>query len=163
MNEIRINLAEINKKEGQEFLAANKQKEGVVTLESGLQYKILKAGKCPIPTKDDTVAVKYKGTLIDGTVFDSSDMAGQAAVLQVSDGHIIAGFREAMRLMPVGSKWQLFVPARLGYLDRGRGNLIGPNATLIYEVEMLGILNPENPAVEESPKNPSTQASPKSN
>lgn len=148
----RLNEAQENKKAGEEFLAANQQKEGVVTLPSGLQYKILKAGTGPIPAKDDTVAVKYSGALLDGNVFDSSEMAGRAAVLQVSDGRLIAGFREALRLMPVGSKWQLFIPSRLGYLDRGRGSLVGPNAALIYDVELMGIINEGGAATSEAPK-----------
>jgi FKBP-type peptidyl-prolyl cis-trans isomerase len=126
-----------NKKEGETFLAANKAKDGVVTLPSGLQYKILTAGTGPKPTASDTVVCNYRGTLINGTEFDSSYKRGQPATFPV--GGVIKGWTEALQLMPVGSKWQLFIPADLAYGDRGAGADIGPGATLIFEVELLSI------------------------
>jgi FKBP-type peptidyl-prolyl cis-trans isomerase len=126
-----------NKKEGEAFLAANKTKDGVVTLPSGLQYKILTAGTGPKPAASDTVVCNYRGTLINGTEFDSSYKRGQPATFPV--GGVIKGWTEALQLMPVGSKWQLFIPADLGYGDRGAGGDIGPGATLIFEVELLSI------------------------
>jgi FKBP-type peptidyl-prolyl cis-trans isomerase FklB len=126
-----------NKKEGDAFLAANKSKEGVVTLPSGLQYKILKAGTGPKPTANDTVECNYRGTLINGKEFDSSYKRGQPADFPV--GGVIKGWTEALQLMPVGSKWQLFVPADLAYGDRGAGADIGPGETLIFEVELMSI------------------------
>ena len=128
---------EMNKKEGVEFLAANKSKEGVVILPSGLQYKILTAGTGPKPAAADTVVCNYRGTLISGAEFDSSYKRGQPASFPVNG--VIKGWTEALQLMPVGSKWQLFVPAELGYGDRGAGENIGPGATLIFEVELLSI------------------------
>jgi FKBP-type peptidyl-prolyl cis-trans isomerase len=133
----KLIAAQDNKKEGDEFLAANKTKEGVVTLPSGLQYKILKAGDGRKPTEADTVECQYRGTLINGTEF--YDTKGQAATFNLSDGSIILGLREAIKLMPVGSKWQLFVPPQLAYSSKGAGQYIGPNATLIFEVELLAI------------------------
>jgi FKBP-type peptidyl-prolyl cis-trans isomerase FklB len=126
-----------NKKTGEDFLAANKAKEGVITLPSGLQYKILKQGSGPKPSAADSVVCNYRGTLIDGTEFDSSYKRGQPATFPVSG--VIKGWTEALQLMPVGSKWQLFVPSELAYGDRGAGADIGPNATLIFEVELLSI------------------------
>ncbi len=128
---------EMNKKEGAEFLEANKTKEGVVTLPSGLQYKVLTEGTGPKPAATDTVVCNYRGTLISGTEFDSSYKRGQPASFPVNG--VIKGWTEALQLMPVGSKWQLFVPAELGYGDRGAGADIGPGATLIFEVELLSI------------------------
>jgi FKBP-type peptidyl-prolyl cis-trans isomerase len=129
--------AENNKTAGDAFLAENKAKEGVVTLPSGLQYKILKAGDGKTPTDANTVECQYHGTLIDGTEFDSSYSRGQSATFKLSG--VIPGWREALKLMPVGSKWQLFVPPQLAYGERGAGRDIGPNATLIFEVELVGI------------------------
>ena len=126
-----------NKKEGDEFLAANKGKEGVVTLPSGLEYKIEKQGTGPKPTTSDTVVCNYRGTLINGTEFDSSYKRGQPATFPVSG--VIKGWTEALQLMPVGSKWQLFVPANLAYGERSPDPSIGPNSTLIFEVELLSI------------------------
>jgi FKBP-type peptidyl-prolyl cis-trans isomerase FklB len=126
-----------NKKEGDAFLAANKSKAGVVALPSGLQYKILKAGTGPKPTANDTVECNYRGTLINGKEFDSSYKRGQPADFPV--GGVIKGWTEALQLMPVGSKWQLFVPADLAYGDRGAGADIGPGETLIFEVELMSI------------------------
>jgi FKBP-type peptidyl-prolyl cis-trans isomerase FklB len=130
-------MGEENKKEGEAFLAANKSKEGVVTLPSGLQYKIVTPGTGPKPTAADTVVCNYRGTLIDGKEFDSSYKRGQPATFPV--GRVIKGWTEALPLMPVGSKWQLFIPSDLAYADHGAGPDIGPNATLIFEVELLSI------------------------
>lgn len=132
---------EANKKEGEAFLAANKSKEGVVALPSGLQYKILKEGTGPKPTAADTVICNYRGTLLDNTEFDSSYKRGQPATFPV--GQVIKGWTEALQLMPVGSKWQLFVPSELAYGPRGVGGDIGPNSTLIFEVELLSIQGKE--------------------
>jgi FKBP-type peptidyl-prolyl cis-trans isomerase FklB len=128
---------EANKKEGEAFLAANKGKDGVVTLPSGLQYKVLTQGTGPKPASADTVVCNYRGTLINGTEFDSSYKRGQPATFPVSG--VIKGWTEALPLMPVGSKWQLFIPAELAYGERAPGPEIGPNATLIFEVELLSI------------------------
>ncbi|MGA9685109.1 MAG: FKBP-type peptidyl-prolyl cis-trans isomerase, partial [Candidatus Sulfotelmatobacter sp.] len=130
--------AATNKKEGESFLAANKAKEGVVALPSGLQYKILTEGTGPKPTASDTVVCNYRGTLINGTEFDSSSKHGQPATFPVSG--VIKGWTEALQLMPVGSKWQLFIPSDLAYGDRAAGGGdIGPGSTLIFEVELLSI------------------------
>jgi FKBP-type peptidyl-prolyl cis-trans isomerase FklB len=131
-----------NLKQGQDFLAANKSKAGVVTLPSGLQYKILQAGTGPKPTPTDSVVCNYRGTLINGTEFDSSYKRGQPATFPVSG--VIKGWTEALQLMPVGSKWQLFVPADLAYGARGAGANIGPNSTLIFEVELISIQGKSN-------------------
>ena len=140
---------EANKKEGEAFLAANKSKEGVVTLPSGLQYKILKAGTGPKPTATDSVVCNYKGTLINGTEFDSSYKRGEPATFPVTG--VIKGWTEALQLMPVGSKWQLFIPADLAYGARGTpGGPIGPNSTLIFEVELLSIKE-KNPPPDKVP------------
>jgi FKBP-type peptidyl-prolyl cis-trans isomerase len=141
MDETRQASMEPNKKAGDAFLAANKTKEGVVTLPSGLQYKILKEGTGPKPTPADSVVCNYRGTLIDGKEFDSSYKRGQPATFPV--GQVIKGWTEALQLMPVGSKWQLFVPADLAYGDRGAGPDIGPGATLIFEVELISIKGKE--------------------
>jgi FKBP-type peptidyl-prolyl cis-trans isomerase FklB len=129
--------AAANKKEGETFLADNKAKEGVVTLPSGMQYKILKAGTGPKPAATDSVVCNYRGTLINGKEFDSSYKRGQPATFPVSG--VIKGWTEALQLMPVGSKWQLVIPADLAYGDRGAGADIGPGETLIFEVELLSI------------------------
>jgi FKBP-type peptidyl-prolyl cis-trans isomerase FklB len=126
-----------NKTEGEAFLAANKSKDGVVTLPSGLQYKILTAGTGPKPTATDTVVCNYRGTLINGTEFDSSYKRGQPATFGV--GQVIKGWTEALQLMPVGSKWQLFIPSSLAYGEKGAGAEIGPDSTLIFEVELISI------------------------
>ena len=136
-----------NKTEGEAFLTANKAKEGVVTLPSGLQYKILTAGTGPKPTATDSVVCNYKGTLINGTEFDSSYKRGQPVTFPVSG--VIKGWTEALQLMPVGSKWQLFIPASLAYGERGPGE-IGPNATLIFEVELISIKEKEKAKDEKS-------------
>jgi FKBP-type peptidyl-prolyl cis-trans isomerase FklB len=134
-------MSEKNKKEGAAFLAANKTKEGVKTTASGLQYKVLKQGTGPKPKATDTVKTTYKGSLIDGSVFDSSDQHGGSATFPVNG--VIKGWTEALQLMEVGSKWQIFVPAELAYGERGAGDVIGPNATLIFEVELLSIEPPK--------------------
>jgi len=121
---------EVNKTQGAAFLAENKTKEGVVTLPSGLQYKILQAGTGPKPTATDTVVCNYRGTLIDGKEFDSSFKRGQPATFPV--GQVIKGWTEALQLMPVGSKWQLFLPPELAYGERSVGPDIAPNSTLIF-------------------------------
>jgi len=130
-------LSEKNKKEGEAFLDANKKKEGVVTLPSGLQYRILKAGEGKKPTIDDTVVCQYRGTLVDGTEFDSSYKRNQPATFPVKG--VIKGWTEALQLMPAGSKWELVIPPDLAYGERGAGNVIGPGATLIFEVELVSI------------------------
>jgi len=126
-----------NKKAGEAFLAANKSKPGVVALPSGLQYKVLTQGTGPKPTSADTVVCNYRGTLINGTEFDSSYKRGQPATFPISG--VIKGWTEALPLMPVGSKWQLFIPSDLAYGERAPGPEIGPNSTLIFEVELLSI------------------------
>ena len=127
-----------NKKTGEAFLAANKTKEGVVTLPSGLQYKIIKAGNGPKPTAEDTVLCHYRGTLVDNTEFDSSYKRGEP--LKIPVGGVIKGWTEAIQLMPAGSKWQLFIPSDLAYGERGApGSPIGPNSTLVFEVELISI------------------------
>jgi len=154
--------AAANKAAGDQFLAANKTKEGVVSLPSGLQYKILKAGTGPKPTAADQVECNYKGTLVDGTEFDSSYKRGQPATFPV--GQVIKGWTEALQLMPVGSKWELFVPSNLAYGERGAGqrgaDVIGPNSTLIFEVELLSIKEKPQakPATEAKPGDPAPQS-----
>ena len=148
MNQLRTEMTEkkkaeaqhagpANKQAGQQFLAANKTKEGVVTLPSGLQYKIIKQGDGPKPTASDTVVTNYRGTLIDGTEFDSSYKRGEPATFPV--GQVIKGWTEALQLMPVGSKWQLFIPSDLAYGEHSPGGEIGPNSTLIFDIELLSI------------------------
>ncbi|MDA0832688.1 MAG: FKBP-type peptidyl-prolyl cis-trans isomerase [Planctomycetota bacterium] len=128
---------EANKKEGEEFLGKNGKKKGVKTLKSGLQYEVLAAGDGPSPKKTDTVKTHYHGTLIDGTVFDSSVDRGEPATFGVNQ--VIKGWTEALQMMKVGDKWRIFVPAELAYGSRGAGQAIGPNAALIFEIELLGI------------------------
>ena len=123
--------------EGEEFLKKNSSQEGVVTLESGLQYKVLKEGSGEKPKATDTVTTHYHGTLISGEVFDSSVERSEPASFPVNG--VIPGWVEALQLMPVGSKWKLFVPPHLAYGERGAGQKIGPNTTLIFEVELLSI------------------------
>jgi len=131
------------RKEGDTFLAANKAKDGVKVLPDGLQYKVLTEGNGPKPSATDTVTVNYRGTLIDGKEFDSSYKRGQPASFPVNG--VIKGWTEALQLMPVGSKWQIFIPADLAYGDRGAGADIGPGATLIFEVELLSIGEQKKP------------------
>lgn len=127
-----------NKNEGNMFLAENMKKEGVVVLTSGLQYKIVKEGNGRKPTDADTVVYHCRGMHIDGSEFDSSYRANKPVTLKVADA-TIPGLIEALKLMPVGSTWRLFIPARLAYGKRGKGSTIGPNETLIYEIELLAI------------------------
>jgi FKBP-type peptidyl-prolyl cis-trans isomerase FklB len=134
-------MAESNKKDGAAFLAANATKPGVVTLPSGLQYKVLTPGTGPKPTATDSVVCNYRGTLLDNTEFDSSYKRGQPMTFPVSG--VIKGWTEALQLMPVGSKWQLFVPSDLAYGERAQGPG-GPNATLVFEVELMSI-QPKTP------------------
>ncbi|EGK01375.1 MULTISPECIES: FKBP-type peptidyl-prolyl cis-trans isomerase [Dysgonomonas] len=129
---------EVNLKAGEEFLAINKNRPGVVTLPSGLQYEILNEGNGPKPKATDQVKCHYHGTLIDGTVFDSSVERGQPATFGVNQ--VIPGWVEALQLMPVGSKWKLFIPSNLAYGKAGAGQSIEPNSTLIFEVEILDIV-----------------------
>lgn len=157
--------SEANKKAGDTFLAANKAKEGVVALPSGLQYKVLQEGSGEKPAATDTVNVNYKGTLLDGTEFDSSAKHGsQPAQFQVN--RLTRGWVEALQLMPVGSKWQLFVPPDLGYGQRGTPDgSIGPNSTLVFEVQLVSI-QPKPPAPQPAPSanaNAAPNATPNSN
>jgi FKBP-type peptidyl-prolyl cis-trans isomerase FklB len=141
-----------NKKTGEAFLAANKIKEGVVTLPSGLQYKIIKEGTGPKPTAEDTVLCHYRGTLVDNTEFDSSYKRGEP--LKIPVGGVIKGWTEAIQLMPVGSKWQLYIPSDLAYGERGApGSPIGPNSALVFDVELISI-EPKPVAKEQSKEAP---------
>jgi FKBP-type peptidyl-prolyl cis-trans isomerase FklB len=126
-----------NQQAGQKFLAENKSKPDVVQLPDGLQYKVIKTGTGAAPTDDDTVTANYRGTLIDGTEFDSTYKRNQPATFKVRG--TIAGWREALKLMPVGSKWEVYIPAELAYSKQSVGNTIGPNASLIFEIELLSI------------------------
>ena len=130
-------LSEKNKADGEKFLAENAKKEGVKVLPSGLQYKELAPGKGKSPKASDTVTTHYKGTLIDGTEFDSSYKRGEPATFPVSG--VIPGWTEALQLMKEGTKWQLYVPSNLAYGERGAGREIGPNATLIFDVELISV------------------------
>ncbi len=126
-----------NLEAGRAFLAENKKKENVITLDSGLQYEILTEGKGAVPKATDSVRCHYHGTLLDGTVFDSSVQRGQPAVFGVNQ--VIKGWVEALQLMSVGSKWKLFIPSELAYGEQGAGGSIEPNSALVFEVELLGI------------------------
>jgi len=159
-----------NQKDGEAYLAANKEKAGVVTLPSGLQYRIIQEGTGPKPSATDTVVVNYSGKLIDGTEFDSSAKHGQPLTHPV--GGLVPGWTEALQLMPVGSKWELVIPASLAYGDRQQGP-IGPNSTLVFEVELVSIqpkpepkLQPVGPPPPTGPAHPQTppaaQAQPQS-
>jgi FKBP-type peptidyl-prolyl cis-trans isomerase FklB len=130
-------IAKKNNVDGEAFLAENKKKEGVKTLPSGLQYKVIKAGTDKKPKLSDSVTSHYRGTLIDGTEFDSSYKRGQPVTFPVSG--VIPGWTEALQLMGEGAKWQIFVPSNLAYGERGAGIVIGPNATLIFEIEIISI------------------------
>lgn len=131
-------VLEKNRSDGAVFMEGNKLREGVITLSSGLQYKVLKQGDGPKPGPDDTVECHYRGTLLDGTVFDSSHDRGRPAVFQVSK--VIPGWTQALQMMPVGAKWELFIPASLAYGNDGAGQAIEPGHALIFEVELLGIV-----------------------
>jgi FKBP-type peptidyl-prolyl cis-trans isomerase len=133
--------AQKNLEEGNAFLEKNKARAGVTTTPSGLQYEILTAGTGPMPTAADQVRVHYHGTLIDGKVFDSSVDRGEPVVFGV--GQVIPGWTEALQLMPVGSKWKIYLPSQIAYGERGAGGDIGPNAALIFEVELLEIVKPD--------------------
>jgi FKBP-type peptidyl-prolyl cis-trans isomerase len=137
LEDTRAQAADTNKKAGDAFLAENKKAQGVVALPSGLQYKVLKAGEGKKPALDDIVVCQYRGTLIDGKEFDSSYKRNEPATFPVKG--VIKGWTEALQLMPVGSKWQLFIPPDLAYGERGAGAEIGPNSTLIFEVELVSI------------------------
>ena len=137
---------ELARKEGEAFLANNRNQEGVVALESGLQYKVLKAGDGKKPTINDTVVCNYRGALLDGKEFDNSYKRNQPATFAVSK--VIKGWTEALQLMPAGSTWQLFVPSRLAYGERGAGRNIGPDATLVFEVELISIADAPAPRAE---------------
>ncbi|HEY9051648.1 MAG TPA: FKBP-type peptidyl-prolyl cis-trans isomerase [Gammaproteobacteria bacterium] len=130
-------VADANAKEGKDFLAANKKKDGVKTLASGLQYKVLQSGKGDSPKVTDTVVTHYRGSLINGQVFDSSYQRGEPATFPVNG--VIKGWTEALQKMKVGDKWQLFIPSDLAYGEHGAGQSIGPNAVLIFEIELLEI------------------------
>jgi FKBP-type peptidyl-prolyl cis-trans isomerase FklB len=130
-------MSEKNRREGEAFLAENKRKDGVITLPSGLQYKVIKAGTGAVPKETDTVVVHYTGTLINGNEFDSSYKRGEPASFSVNG--IIQGWKEALLMMKTGSKWQLFIPSSLAYGERGAGRDIGPNSALIFEVELVSI------------------------
>jgi FKBP-type peptidyl-prolyl cis-trans isomerase FklB len=132
-------LAKKNLEAGQAFLAENKKKEGVITLPSGLQYKVLKDGKGKQPKTSDTVEVHYRGTLLNGTEFDSSYKRNQTATFPV--GGVIQGWQEVLPLMKEGAKWQVWVPANLAYGERGAGRAIGPNEMLEFEIELLAVKN----------------------
>jgi len=140
-----ILAAEKNQKEGAAFLAENQKKEGVVTLPSGLQYKVIKAGAGKKPALGDLVVCNYRGTFLDGTEFDSSFKRNQAATFAVRG--VVKGWSEALQLMPEGSKWQIFIPSQLGYGIRGVKGHIGPNATLIFEVELVSVQSKAQTAV----------------
>lgn len=127
-----------NKTEGKQFLEENAKKEGIITTESGLQYQILTEGKGETPKASDRVKVHYHGTLINGTVFDSSVQRGEPAVFGVTQ--VISGWVEALQLMPVGSKWRLFIPHKLAYGAQGAGEMIQPFSTLIFDVELIEIV-----------------------
>ena len=148
MSEIQAKKAEEAKKageknlaEGKKFLEENKKKKGVTTTASGLEYEVIKMGNGVKPTETDNVKTHYHGTLIDGTVFDSSVQRGQPVDFGVNQ--VIKGWTEALQLMPVGSKWKLYIPSELAYGEQGAGGVIGPNCTLIFEVELIAINKPE--------------------
>jgi FKBP-type peptidyl-prolyl cis-trans isomerase FklB len=130
-------VSEKNKKEGADFLEQNKKRPGVTTLPSGLQYEVITEGRGKMPKADQTVETNYRGMLIDGTEFDSSTKHGGPATFKVNQ--VIAGWTEALQRMKVGSKWKLYIPSQLAYGDRGAGGVIGPNATLLFEIELLSI------------------------
>jgi FKBP-type peptidyl-prolyl cis-trans isomerase FklB len=129
--------AEKNKTEGESFLNKNKSKAGVVTLKSGLQYKVLAKGKGNSPKKEDSVTVEYTGKLLSGKVFDSSEKTGKPATFKVTQ--VIPGWTEALQLMKVGAKWEIYVPSKLAYGPRGIGGPIGPNETLVFQIKLISI------------------------
>lgn len=137
-NKLQNERGKAAKEAGEQFLKDNKSKEGVVTLKSGLQYKVISTGNGAIPKSSDTVKCHYEGRLINGAVFDSSIRRGEPAEFPVNG--VIAGWVEALQLMPVGSKWQLYIPSDLAYGPHGAGQAIGPNETLIFDIELLDIV-----------------------
>jgi FKBP-type peptidyl-prolyl cis-trans isomerase FklB len=137
LSQLKSEKAAANLKAGQDFLDANKQKPGIVALPSGLQYEVMTMGEGPNPSATSKVTCHYHGTLIDGTVFDSSVRRGQPATFPLN--MVIKGWTEGLQLMPEGSKWRFFIPPHLGYGDRQVSAQIGPNSTLIFEVELIGI------------------------
>ncbi len=139
-----------NKEKGKKYLEENKKKDGVVTLESGLQYKVITEGTGEIPKLTDKVQCHYEGKTIDGTVFDSSLKRKKPATFSVN--RVVKGWTEALQLMKVGSKWQIFIPFELGYGERGAGRKIGPNETLIFELELIGIEPPKKPKTDKTKK-----------
>ncbi|MBU1170446.1 MAG: FKBP-type peptidyl-prolyl cis-trans isomerase [Proteobacteria bacterium] len=149
MNEKRKLAFETNKKEGEEFLAENAKKEGVVTTASGLQYEVLTEGAGPVPTETDRVQVNYAGKLLDGTEFDSSYQRGKPSTFGVKG--VIQGWTEALTMMKTGSKWRIYVPSELAYKDRGAGQKIGPNAALIFDIELISIEGSPEAKTEETP------------
>jgi len=158
MQQKQKEAGEKNKAEGEKFLAENKKKEGVKTTASGLEYKVLKEGNGPQPKATDTVTVNYRGTLINGTEFDSSYKRGQPATFPVNG--VIKGWTEALQLMKVGSKYQLFIPSNLAYGERSVSPEIGANSTLIFEVELLDAKPAPTPAPAAPAKAPSPAAPP---
>ena len=137
----RMEASTSNKKAGEDFLAANKAKDGVQVTESGLQYKVIKSGSGATPKASDNVEVHYHGTLIDGTVFDSSVERGEPITLAVSN--VIQGWQEALTMMKAGDKWQVYIPSELGYGERGAGATIGPNSALIFDIELIKVFGAE--------------------
>lgn len=134
-------IANDNKEAGEKWLEQNKTKEGVITTESGLQYKVLKEGTGVKPAKDATVKVQYHGTLLDGTVFDSSKERNDTVTFSVA--HLIPGFTEALTLMPEGSSWEIYLPSNLAYGEQGAGSMIKPNSALIFQIDLIEVNNPE--------------------
>jgi FKBP-type peptidyl-prolyl cis-trans isomerase FklB len=156
--EIKKKVEMANQKEGDAFLATNKTKPGVVTLPSGLQYRVLKPGTGPRPTAADTIICNYRGTLLNGAEFDASEKHGGPATIPV--GGVIKGWTEALQLMPVGSKWELYVPPDLAYGNRQAGPDIGPNSTLIFDVELVSIQEKRKEAPPEAAKPAAPNAAP---
>ena len=139
LQEFMANKVSGAKEEGRKFLEENKKKPGVVTLPDGMQYEIITKGTGPIPTAKDTVSANYIGTLLNGQEFDNSYKRGQPLTIPVSG--VIRGWTEALEMMPVGSKWKLYIPSDLAYGDRGAGGMIPGGSTLIFEIDLLGIVN----------------------
>ena len=149
----RKSLGDKNKGEGEQWLKENAQKEGIIVTASGLQYQVLTEGTGPKPGPTDTVAVHYKGTLIDGTEFDSSYKRGEPASFPLN--RVIAGWTEGLQLMSKGAKYKFFIPSNLGYGERGQGSVIGPNSVLIFEVELLDFQPSKTPPTPR-PEQPTT-------
>jgi FKBP-type peptidyl-prolyl cis-trans isomerase FklB len=136
---LQDDLAKKNKENGEKFLAENSKKKGVKVTKSGLQYKIIKQGSGPKPKLEDTVTVHYKGTLLNGKEFDSSYDRGKGEPVTIALAHVIKGWQEAVTMMPVGSKWEIYVPADLAYGDRANGPDITPNSTLVFDIDLIAI------------------------